>query len=531
MVTQSTQARQMTEKEWQSLVDERYREYVAKQGGIDPLVTACQEAMLALNGVGQANYWWGDPREKIYDSQNSLLQTAYPATLSPNRGMGEDLPVQITETELMWLRNISRVLCATNEYAASGLENRINYIIGEGLQYKVKAIEGAPNLGSLVRDAQALIDLFCEMVDLSDIEEEWQVRNDIDGESFLRLFPQSDGSMKVRFVEPEWVRSVNGNSPQCSYGIETDPDDVQTVLRYWVCPDPFTNAPPEPIDPAFIMHSKIRVMRSSKRGRPLFYPVFTNLKRIEALGKSISAIAVARAKIAMIRRMKNATQDAGNALKEKVTSVTATDPITGKERNIEEFKDGSIVNANDLIDYEFPSANISAGEFIAVFQQELRGVAASLNMPEWMLTSNSENMGAYTSSLVSEAPMNRSIKRWQKRAKNFFARRRINPNMSLLWRYLCHCAALGMVDQKYFRWIEIEATCPSLETRDLDRQANRHKTYFDIGVMTKPEIRAEIGLDPNAVFQKALEGQTEKTDTQNGQAGDDSGDDPFESAD
>lgn len=492
----------MTDKEKNELflAALEYQEQKIKQLQIgNPTVGPEQEALTVLDSIWSGNYQ--DPYANLYNNINGIPIGAgpYPQT-PPNRGSGEDIPVQITWQQLFWIRNVSRVLCATNEYATSAIENRVNYAIGDGLTYEVVRRQGVGrnvDLGSFVSDCQALVDIFAEYNDLPSVEEEFQVRSDVDGEAFIRTFPKPDGSMPIRFVEPEWVRSPDGsNTPHMSYGIQTNRYDVQTVEGYWIMQDPFESQIPSFVDKEYVMHHKQRVMLSSKRGRPIFYPVFSNLKRTEALGRSISAMAVARAKIALIRRMKGATEDSAQAMVNKVKSITANDPVTGQARNIEQLPDGAIINTSDNMEYEYPAGNLGAADFLEVFKSELRGVAAALNLPEWMLTSNASDMGAYTSSLVSEAPANRSFRRQQRKVRQFFGDRCVMLNPSLCWRYLIHCARVGLIPGQYLRYVRIKTTASSLQATNPMEEANRHQIYFAMGVMTKNEIRAELGMDP-----------------------------------
>jgi hypothetical protein len=487
----------MTQAEWDAVDAERTAE-IAKQNAPkiapDDLRAHVQDAINLLGAMSS----WIDPREAIYDQPGARpQQTAY---IPQNQQRGEDIPVQISEGELTAIRNVSRLLCATSEYAISGLQNRISYTVGTGLVYQVKPINENvtdPALLNAIADAQALVNLFDESNDLHGIEQETMLRADIDGEAILRLYPQPNGSMSVRFVEPEWMRSPTGGQDACNaYGVQVDNVDREKVLGYWLV-NPVTSAEPEFVGADLVMHFKGgQVYRSSRRGRPLFYPVFTNLRRVESLSRSLSAIAVARAKIALIRRIKGLTANTAEKIKSAVTAIKTTDPLTGQERNIEDMKDGTILSTNENTDYEYPHANLGAGDFIQVLEFELRGIGSAITMPEWMLTSNASNMGAYTAGLVAESPSTRAFERQQKRVSSFFGTRRVNPNMSLLWRYLHHAADCGLIDRSQFRHMKIDVTAPPLQTRDFDKEAVKHKNYYDMGVLDQDEIRAELGKAP-----------------------------------
>src|SRR5689334_9116606 len=61
-------------------------------------------------------------------------------------------------------------------------------------------------------------------------------RVDRDGEAFLRFFLGPDGTTRIRFVEPDQVATPAdmARDPSASLGIQTDADDVETVLGYYI---------------------------------------------------------------------------------------------------------------------------------------------------------------------------------------------------------------------------------------------------------------------------------------------------------
>ena len=121
-------------------------------------------------------------------------------------------------------------------------------------------------------------------------------RKDRDGECFLRFFPAADGTTRVRFVEPDQVAAPaeRVGDPSASFGVQTDPDDVETVLGYWI--------DGRLVDAAEIQHRKANVDANVKRGLPLFYPVRKNLRRAEKLLRNMSVVAEIQSAIAVIRK-------------------------------------------------------------------------------------------------------------------------------------------------------------------------------------------------------------------------------------
>ena len=52
---------------------------------------------------------------------------------------GEAIPLYVNEVQLRLYRDRSRKLCAENEFAICGLENRKSYVVGKGLIYRPTA--------------------------------------------------------------------------------------------------------------------------------------------------------------------------------------------------------------------------------------------------------------------------------------------------------------------------------------------------------------------------------------------------------
>jgi hypothetical protein len=171
------------------------------------------------------------------------------------------------EQQLAAARNAGRALERSSEFAINGHENRINYIVGAGHTYKVVARQGSAFTADVVALAQETLDAFIRANRWQQRQQEIVRRRDRDGEVFLRWFGDDDGEVRVRFVEPDQVyRPVEQAArAAASFGIETDSDDVETVLGYWV--------DGALVEADRIQHRKLGVDRNVKRGVPLFYPV------------------------------------------------------------------------------------------------------------------------------------------------------------------------------------------------------------------------------------------------------------------
>jgi hypothetical protein len=418
-----------------------------------------------------------------------------------NQGEGEAQPVHFTEEQLHQIRARSRHLCATNEFAICGTANRQNYVIGKGLAYKAVALPGAdaadPGVVRLVAMAQAVIDAFTDSCELPAVERECMGRLDRDGEYVLRLFPRPSGLLAVRRVEPEYVRPPDGwgGDPRYSYGVETAEGDVETPVAYWVRERPeVPGAGPTRVPAEDIVHDKINVDATSKRGVPTWYPVEANLLRAEDLLASMTSMAKTRAKIAAHRKLSQATQATARSLLDALTVASITDPGSQQTVSFEKMRYGSILTTGGNVEWEFPNAQVEADQFVAVLQAELRAIAARIQQPEWMLTADASNANM-ASTLVAEAPSTKGFEAIQHQFKRRFGEKKVSPGRSLIWRQIDYAVRCGILPRQVYQFVGVQCEPPSLVVRNRLAEAQTDKIYLETGVKSIPTIRMQQGLD------------------------------------
>lgn len=412
-----------------------------------------------------------------------------------NRLTGESLPTYINWFQLKQIRDRSRLICKNNEYAIAAVAAHISYVVGTGLTYVAMPRKKGTS-ETLVRQVQELVDLFREANSLPEIEAEAVRRLHVDGECFLRTFPQQGGMVAVRFIEPELVRSREDSTgqPDHSFGIESDPEDAQTVRGYWVIERPYESLTPVLIPAEEVLHLKLNTDSNAKRGLPTTYAVEGNFRFCEDLLTSLITLAKARAKFAVIRKVREAPPDALAALSATATDATVTDPATSQTTNLNRFGYGTILTSSDNIDYEFPAANLDAGGLIEALQANLRAIASRYGISETMMSADASNNN-YASALVAEGPAHRTFKRLQALLGGAFGERRLNPNRSLIWRQIRAAVERGILPAEALTEVTIKAEGPSLVTRDTDKEAATNRTYLEMGIKSKQTICSELGLD------------------------------------
>ena len=417
-----------------------------------------------------------DPREAFVDDEglwwNSLSAGGQSAA-------GSGVPFG-SEEQLADIRLQSRHLAATNEFAINGIENRINYLVGVGHHYRAstrKGVEAPPNLEI---EVQAVLDEFMHLNRWQARQQEIVRRMDRDGEAFLRFFVDANGITRVRFIEPEQVQTPRelANFPAASFGIQTEPDDVETVLGYFV--------DGKPVDADTIQHRKANVDANMKRGLPLYYPVRKNLRRIGKLLRNMSAVAEIQSAIALIRKHRGATRSGVEQFVADRSQTTGSEGAQGRAKYLSQYAPGTILDAPAGLEYDFPTAGIDASSFVTVLQAELRAVAARLVMPEFMFTSDASNAN-YASTLVAEGPAVKMFERLQANLKN--------EDCDVMWRVVQNAVALGRLPQDVRRLVDIQITPPSLRVRDQFRDCQVERIAHENGILSPQTWSLRLGLD------------------------------------
>lgn len=384
------------------------------------------------------------------------------------------------ESQLFLAQAECRNLVFSNEFAINGHENRISYIVGAGHTYSVAAKKDVEVGDTLVQAAQAWFDEFLRLNRWQCRQQEILKRRDRDGEVFIRLFFDADGTTRVRFVEPEDVQQPVVKTKQNTFGIETDPDDVETVLGYYVGE---TN---QFVDAREIQHRKANVDTNCKRGVPLFYPVRKNLRRAEKLLRNMSTVAGVQAAIAFIRKHASASSGAVSSWVSGRADVSVSDSTTGQVSNFSNYGPGTVLDSPSSIEYEFPSAGLDAAKYVQVLQAELRAIASRLVMPEFMLTSDASNAN-YSSTMVAEGP---AVKKFAREQCEL-----IEYDQDIFMRAMQHAVDSGKLPAESVELLTIQAEGPTLAVRDKLQEAQTDQIYVNLRCKSRQNIAQEQGWD------------------------------------
>jgi hypothetical protein len=436
------------------------------------------------------------------------------------------------ELQLAMARDEMRYLAGTNPYAINAHENRVSYIVGDGHTYDFavkqtkadqrakkakKKAERAKELAEKERAAkeqfglagegelppgdktaldklpsadepdtsadddavdaiQEAADTFLDENDWHNRQQEIVFRLDRDGEVFLRLFPGTDGILRVRFVEPGHVATPTekAGDKNVRFGILFDEEDAETPLGYWI--------KGELVDAKFIQHRKANVDRTSPRGVPLMFGVRQYLRRAAKNVLNISAKIDVISAIALIRKHSGKRNGVGSTVASTAQYQT-TDPRNNQTVYARRFTPGTILDAPDTVEYEAPHVD-GVDQLAAGVALNLRCIASRLVMPEFMLTSDASNAN-YASTMVAEGPSVKSFERLQKRQSCW--------DTDLIWLAVeaAGCGEAKELKKKF----EVRVGMPTIISRDDLKKAQENEILYLNGVMSTQEWSAQSTLD------------------------------------
>ena len=423
-----------------------------------------------------------------------------------------------TEAELDKIRNTTRYLATENEFALNAHENRISYIVGSGHIYTVTAKPDMEVDPALIDQVNTVINDFIRLNQWQRRQQEIVRRRDRDGEAFLRFFPDAEGALRVRFVEPERIRNrQDEKDDNAKFGIIFAPVDAETAVKYIVhksADDP----DPAVVDAKHIQHRKANVDTTSPRGLPLLYPVRKNLARAEKLLTNMGHLAGIRSAIAMIRKHVQGSAAKIQDYASGMADIQTTNSTTGVVRDYKRYAPGTILDAPNSVDYDFPTHQTDIASFVVALQAELRAIASRLVMAEFMLSSDASNAN-YASTMVAEGP---TVKMFEREQADM-----ILDDLDVIRMAIGTAAAAGKVDENVLKLVDIDVEAPQVRTRDNLAESQSDAILSTARVLSRQTMAARHGLNYETE-QANMDAEDEQGDVIPGgglDLGDDSGDD------
>lgn len=471
-----------------------------------------------LSGYGGYGYGgpWADPDFPIGGRFGYAFNGA-------DRTNGRQGTQVVTPADLGYMRSLSRQLCEENDRAIAILDRLGDFCVGDGATWQVTlrgARPGAVATGGStdprVRNVQAVLDEWRELEcwgagpsprDRTNPDDDSPLLQDREREAFRRW--RRDGEVFVRFgrggadrnglpwcrwVEPELVDDQTGTNSPKSFGVETDPDDAEKVVAYWVRP-PDGTGESTPVPAGRVLHLKANVDATIKRGVPDFWPVRGSLDRLKRLNRNLGEVTAALAAIAYLREHADGvTQTQINTLidADKDYDGFRPGPTWGADttrtvptRHVEAAE---VIDVSNGLKYLPGPASAGTDGFLAVEAALLRGCGARWGMPEFFSGDASNNN--YASILVAGSPFERATKARQREFAIF--------QRAVAYKVLAFAVQSGRLAAADAEAVEVKVVPPAvaIANRLADEQVRdlRHKA----GVLSPQTWAAEAGLDPAA---------------------------------
>ena len=398
-----------------------------------------------------------------------------------------------TEQEMIDILDKLQIV-AQSPFAKSLLENRVNYILGSGFTYT--ATPKDESLQERADKVQEVIDAFLIANRWHKRQEEIIKRQDRDGEVFLRFFEvdADDGFLQVRFIDPRYIVHPEGSSnPNWSWGILTDGEDVEKVEAYHIDTraDGGGKSFKETIDdPESVQHRKLNTDASRKRGFSTLGPIRKNIERTDVILRNAGAVTTIQSAIAMIR--KHGSTD------ERIKAFSKSAQVGTSPTGVPQmyYPPASIIDTTEGTEYEMPATGVDPTKITGIMQAELRAIGASVNMPEYMISSDASNAN-YSSTLVSEGPFVRSIQRLQRDAVMY--------DHEIINKVLENAVTEGALLLEDVDAVNIDIEAPDLIVRDEKQKAEIAKITTEAKLVSKKRAARAFGVEDFEAEQEQIE--------------------------
>jgi hypothetical protein len=323
-----------------------------------------------------------------------------------------------------------------------------------------------------------------------------------DGECFNRFFPgeNKEDVMKIRFMNPGLVfdpddKRESTYKGKINQGIETDPDDIETVLAYYY--------KGKAVPAEEVQHIKILVDSDVVRGRSFYEPILSDLASYKKWQTDRIKLNEIRNTVALIKKVKgNPTQAANIKTKYDTTRKFAKDntPMQKVPKNI------SIYTTNKNVEYELKSPNLQAADVQKDGRAWLLSIAAGCGLPEFMISSDASN-GSYASTMIAEGPAIMEFEDWQ----DFFAvafkeifyrviedgieKGTIPKNEKVTVKRLNKNGELEDIEEDMPISTDCSITFPDLVSRDILDETKAIIMQIQADLMSKPTAQSKLDLD------------------------------------
>ena len=362
---------------------------------------------------------WG--RKSIdYEMQ---FNTAFRPSLNTDRAKGAASP-----QALLGQITACRELVAFNPFAKSAISNIQHYVLGEnGMSFRVTGDASRKNSQKVAEKTAFLWDKWVEREGFIHAQSECIQRILRDCSVLLRWFTGTKGDLKFRFIEPEQLKAEgrgDSQNPGNQWGIELDPKDPVTRLGYWVKYDLNKNdqsVKAELIDVAeFDYLPSWAEDRNVIRPTPILYGSLPHLEGASGVIRNMRELVRVQTAIAIIREHPEGMS--GSMIAAWATArahASPTDTDTDATVLQEKMQPGTIMDVQNGEKIHFPAAQMQVDRMVSAIQADLRAVAASIGLPEFIFSADASSSN-YASLLAAEGPAVKTFEYLQGYMGRFF---------------------------------------------------------------------------------------------------------------
>ena len=355
------------------------------------------QQMKSANGALEKILQESTQRQVVDDLSSDWLQ------IGGSGGVQSSEAAPLSEIDHYKMLDMAWRFWKTNLHARAIIRNIAKFVLGKGPIVRPKPENP---------DLQALWDKFSKLNKWSIKEKEAIARCFRDGELLIRKYPDPEtGDLDVRFVRANRIRNPKNTNKinkgeNVTYGIGTDPDDIENVMSYYVT-DPVTMELKEVVPADQMIHVKILSDSDMKRGMSFLLVAMPMIKKFENWLEDRIVLNQIRSAIALVR-----TVEGSSGVVQSVRTAERTHATDEEKQKLRVPPRGTIITAGKGVKYEMLSPNVNASDVAADGRSMLLTIAAGCGMPEMILTADYSNAN-YSSSMVAQNPFVREIEDWQ----------------------------------------------------------------------------------------------------------------------
>lgn len=450
--------------------------------------TLAAERMLRRVKESQLDWDWVGPWHELLDRRTRDGWFPLGMGTPSARRYGVNFPFYQSEQEHAIIRDLARVVVGTNNHAWGMLRGLRSFVIRTGHKFKVTGRLADQKAGTAAaKRVTAFLDVWAKRTRWYERQREIFWRTHRDGDGILRTFAD-DGWLKLRFAWPEQMVQPPGTDfHEWGFGVKCDPEDAETVEGYYFA-KVANPAEGEEVDPAAVHHFKANVDAGIKRGLSDFsFGTKDVLDAAARLTKNLGEGSAVRAAIAYMRQHAGATEDevqefvaAGRTYQERV-------PFRDTYRDVTDMPPGSVVDFSEGMEHAGAPVDPGTEGHASVVAILLRSAGTRWNAPEWLVSGDASNMGAYTSSLVAESPFVGAVVESQDYYQTRF--------LEVVDAALACAAAHGLVGREDLDAVVVDLVAPTPEVRDKDKESARAAAEIPLGVQSRQGYCSEQGRD------------------------------------